>query len=204
MKDLVNKDLLEGRGNVQLDLSSRGETVSAMKRALAGTASLSLKDGAIKGINLAQSLRDIKGKLGGQSDATRQAKAGEKTDFSELTASLKVANGVAHNDDLAMKSPFLRLAGAGDIDIGAGQMNYLAKASVVASGEGQGGKGLDQLKGLTVPVRVSGPFESLSYKLEFSSMVSDLAKARVEEKKQEIKTQAEDKVKGLLKGLLGR
>ncbi|MBT9505514.1 AsmA family protein [Rhodoferax sp.] len=204
MKDLVNKDLLEGRGNVQVDLSSRGDTVSAMKKALAGTASLSLKDGAIKGINLAQSLRDIKGKLGGQSDSTQQAKAGEKTDFSELTASLKVANGVAHNDDLAMKSPFLRLAGAGDIDIGAGQMNYLAKASVVASGEGQGGKGLDQLKGLTVPVRVSGPFESLSYKLEFSSMVSDLAKARVEEKKQEIKTQAEDKAKGFLKGLLGR
>jgi AsmA protein len=31
-----------------------------------------------------------------------------------------------------MKSPFLRLAGAGDIDIGAGQMNYVAKASVVS------------------------------------------------------------------------
>jgi AsmA protein len=28
-----------------------------------------------------------------------------------------------------MKSPFLRLSGAGDIDIGGGQMNYLAKAS---------------------------------------------------------------------------
>jgi AsmA protein len=31
-----------------------------MKKALGGTASVSLKDGAIKGINLAQSLRDIK------------------------------------------------------------------------------------------------------------------------------------------------
>lgn len=140
----------------------------------------------------------------GQGDSTQQAKAGEKTDFSELTASLKIANGVAHNDDLALKSPFLRLAGVGDIDIGQGQMNYLAKASVVGSAEGQGGKGVDQLKGLTVPVRVSGPFDGLSYKLELASMVGDAAKARLEEKKQEIKTQAEDRAKDLLKGLLGR
>ena len=204
MKDVANKDLLEGRGNVALNLRSHGATVSAMKKALSGTAALSLKDGAVKGINLAQSLRDVQSKLGGKSDTTQQAKAGEKTDFSELSASFKVANGVAHNEDLAMKSPFLRLAGAGDIDVGAGQMNYLAKASVVGSSEGQGGKGVDQLKGLTVPVRLSGPFDSLSYKIEFSSMVGDLAKARVEEKKQELKTQVEEKAKDLLKGLLGR
>ncbi len=203
MKDLLNKDLIEGRGNVALDISSRGASVGAMKKALAGTAALSLKDGAIKGINLAQSLRNIKSKLG-QPDTTQQAKAGEKTDFSELSATFKIANGVAHNDDLSMKSPFLRLGGAGDIDIGQGQMNYVAKATVVGSAEGQGGQAADQLKGLTVPVRVSGPFEALSYKIEFASMVADAAQARVDEKKQEIKTQLEDKAKELFKGLLGR
>jgi AsmA protein len=204
MKDLADKDLLEGRGNVAIDVSSHGDSVTAMKKALGGTASLSLKDGAIKGINLAQSLRDLKGKLGAKQDSTQQAKAGDKTDFSELTASLKIANGVAHNEDLAMKSPFLRLAGAGDIDIGGGQMNYLAKASVVANAAGQGGAGLDQLKGLTVPVRVTGPFESLSYKIEFGSLVADAAKVKVEEKKQEVKAKVEEKAKDKLKGLFGK
>ena len=136
------------------------------------------------------------------SDAVDRAIA--QIDFSELAGSFKIANGVAHNEDLAMKSPFLRLAGAGDIDIGAGQMNYLAKASVVASSAGQGGQGLEQLKGLTVPVRVSGPFESLAYKIEFGSLVSDAAKAKVEEKTQEVKAKAEDKVKDKLKGLFGK
>ena len=204
MKDLADKDLLEGRGNVALDVTSHGDSVAAMKKALAGSASLSLKDGAIKGINLAQSLRDLKGKLGAKQDATQQAKAGDKTDFSELTASLKIANGIAHNEDLAMKSPFLRLSGAGDIDIGGGQMNYLAKASVVASSAGQGGEGLDQLKGLTVPVRVTGPFDSLSYKIEFGSLVSDVAKAKVEAKKEEVKAKVEEKTKDKLKGLFGK
>jgi AsmA protein len=204
MKDLADKDLLEGRGNVALDVSSHGDSVTGMKKALGGTASLSLKDGAIKGINLAQSLRDLKGKLGAKQDSTQQAKAGDKTDFSELTASLKIASGVAHNEDLAMKSPFLRLAGAGDIDIGGGQMNYLAKASVVANATGQGGAGLEQLKGLTVPVRVTGPFENLAYKLELGSLVADAAKAKVDEKKQEVKAKAEEKVKDKLKGLFGK
>ena len=207
LKDLVAKDMLEGRGNVTLDISTRGDTVTAMKKALGGSASLALKDGAIKGINLAQSLRDLKAKLG-QADSTQAANASQKTDFSELTGSFKIANGVARNDDLAMKSPFIRLGGAGDIDVGAGQMNYLARATVVASGEGQGGKDANQLKGLTVPVRLSGPFDALSYKIEFGAMLEDATKAKVEEKKQEIKAKAEeavrDKAKDLFKGLLGK
>jgi AsmA protein len=218
LKDLMDKDVLEGRGDVALDASAQGSTVSAMKKALAGNASLALKDGAIKGINLAQSLRDIKAKLG-QSDTTQQANAGQKTDFSELTASFKIANGVAHNDDLAMKSPFIRLGGAGAIDVGASLINYLAKATIVGSGEGQGGKEADQLKGLTVPVRLSGPFDKLAYKIEWGAMLEDATKASVEAKKKELqaaadekvkaaRTQAEDavkdKAKDLFKGLLGK
>lgn len=211
MKDVVDKDLIEGRGNIVLDVNSKGETVLAMKKALAGSLALSLKDGAVKGINLAQSLRDIKAKLGAKQDTAQQAKATEKTDFSELSASFKINGGVAHNDDLSMKSPFLRLGGAGDIDLGAnngkGQMNYLAKASVVTTAGGQGGKDLEQLKGLTIPVRLSGPFDNLSYKIEMGDLVSEAAKAKIEEKKQEVKAkveetvknQVQDKLKGLFK-----
>jgi AsmA protein len=208
MKDLADKDLLEGRGNIALDVTSNGDSVPAMKKALAGTASLSLKDGAIKGINLAQSMRDIKGKLGAvqgkPEGATQKAKAGDKTDFSELGASLKIANGVAHNDDLAMKSPFLRLSGAGDIDIGAGQMNYLAKATAVSSSAGQGGKDVDKLKGVTVPVRVTGPFDTLSYKLELGDLAADMAKAKLEGKMEDIKGKAGSKATDKLKGLFGK
>lgn len=204
MKDAVDKDLLEGRGNVALDITTHGDTVGAMKKALAGSASLALKDGAVKGINLAQTFRDLKSKFSSKQDAVQQAKAGDKTDFSELTGSFRIAGGVAHNDDLAAKSPFLRLAGAGDIDIGNNNMNYLAKASVVANATGQGGQGLEHLKGLTVPVRVSGPFEKLSYKLELSGLATEAVKAKVEEKKEEIKAKAQDKVKDKLKGLFGK
>lgn len=204
MRDTIDKDLLEGRGSVVLDVTTGGKTVTQLKKSLNGSASVNLKDGAIKGINLAKSFRELKSNVNLKQDAVRQASKTDKTDFSEMTASFRIANGVAHNDDLAAKSPFLRLAGAGDINIGEGSMNYLAKASVVGTSAGQEGKELAELKGVTVPVRVTGPFDTLSYKLEFANLVSDVAKAKVEEKKQELQQKAQERAKEQLKGLFKR
>ncbi|CAG0931079.1 MAG: hypothetical protein EFKGCFLK_00311 [Rhodocyclaceae bacterium] len=201
MKDALDKDMLEGRGNVALDVATAGATVAAMKRGLGGTANVNLRDGAIKGINLAKTLRESKALFTGRQDAVQQARQTEKTDFSELAATFRIANGVARNDDLSMKSPFVRLGGAGDIDIGEGRMDYLAKASVVATAGGQGGKELEHLKGLTVPVRVTGPFDKLAYKIEFGGLVAEAAKAKVEEK---VKEKVQEKAGSALKGLFKR
>ncbi len=201
MKDALDKDVLEGRGNVALDVTTAGTTVTAMKKGLNGAASLNLKDGAIKGINLAKTFRETKAVFTMRKDAVQQAKQTEKTDFSELSATFRIANGVARNDDLSMKSPFIRLGGAGDINIGEDRMDYVAKASVVNTAGGQGGKELDHLKGLTVPVRVSGPFDKLAYNIEFGGLVAEAAKAKVEEK---VKEKVQEKSKDVLKGLFKR
>jgi AsmA protein len=201
LRDALNQDLLDGRGNVALDVTASGNTVSAIKKTLNGSAALNLKDGALKGINLAQSLRNAKAMFaGGARDSEQAAAAGEKTDFSELSASFVIRDGVAHNDDLLAKSPFLRLTGAGDINIAEGSLNYLAKAAAVATSSGQGGKELGDLKGLTVPVRALGPFTALKYKLEFGSAFSDSARQQVEIKKEELKGKLEDQLKARLPG----
>ena len=202
LKDAVDVDMLEGRGSVALDVSTQGATVGAMKKALQGSAALDLKDGALKGVNIAGALRSVKAKFGApQGTTTQAANAGEKTDFSELKASFQIHNGIAHNEDLSAKSPLLRLAGNGDVNLGESSMDYLAKATVVASLEGQGGKDLSALKGMTVPVRIHGPFAKLSYSLDFSAMVSEAAKQKVEQKKEEVKSRLNEELKGGLKGL---
>jgi AsmA protein len=201
LKDALEKDVLEGRGSVNLDINTRGDTVTAMKKALAGNASMALRDGAIKGIDLAKTFRETKAKFSTRQDVVQAAKTTDKTDFSEMTASFRINNGVARNDDLAAKSPFIRLAGAGDIDIGNSRLDYLAKASVVNTSGGQGGKELEHLKGVTVPVRLSGPFDNVSYKLELGSLVQEAAKAKIEEQKQQLEKKATDKLQESLKGL---
>ena len=195
LKDALDKDVLEGRGSVNIDVAANGNTVSAMKKSLQGAAALNLRDGAVKGINIAAALREAQSRMGTlKGEKVQAASAQEQTDFTELTASFNIQRGVAHNNDLAAKSPLLRLAGNGDIDIGAEKLNYLARATVVGTLKGQGGRELDALKGVTVPVRISGPFKAPQYALDFDAMVGEAVK-------QEIKSRAEEKLKEGLKDL---
>ena len=198
LKDAANFDMLEGKGNVALNLSTQGNTVGALKKALNGNMALSLADGAVKGINIAKTLREA-GNLLGKKSQTQAANRDEKTDFSEMKASFKVNNGVAHNDDLSLKSPLLRLSGNGDIDLGNDSINYLAKAMLAGTLQGQGGK--DSVGGITVPVRLSGPYTDLKYTLDFGAMVGDAAKQKIEAKKEEVKTKLKDQLKEGLRGL---
>jgi AsmA protein len=183
LKDLANNETLEGRGAVTLDVTTQGNTVGALKKALNGNAGLKLADGAVKGIDIAGSIRNAKSRLGAlKGEQTQQADKAQKTDFSELTGTFAIKNGVAHNSDLSLKSPLLRVGGEGDIDIGEDSLNYLVKASIVGTSKGQGGRELDDLKGITVPVKVSGPMASPTYRFDFGSMVTDVAKQKVEER----------------------
>jgi AsmA protein len=88
------------------------------------------------------------------------------------------------------------LTGEGDVNIPESSLNYLAKAAVVASSAGQGGKDLGDLKGLTIPVRAYGPFTALKYKLEFGSILSDSAKQKLDETKNELKDKLKSKLLG--------
>jgi AsmA protein len=200
LKDALDRDLLEGRGNIFLDLAAKGPTVGAMKKALQGKAALEVRDGAIRGINIAGAIRSAKQQLGAlRGERTQGAGGAEKTDFSELRASFDIRNGIARNSDLVAKSPLLRLAGSGDI--GGGAMNYLAKAAVVATLEGQGGRELADLRGVTIPVRVSGPFTALKYTLDFDAMAKEAVRQQVEQKKEEVKSRLEEQIKEKMEGL---
>ena len=182
LKDVAAKDLLEGTGRVTLDVDTTGRSVAELRSKLAGNAALQLRDGAIKGVNLAKSLRQAKAALTMRSDATQKASQTEKTDFSELSASFRIADGVARSNDLDMKSPFLRLGGDGAIDIGRGMIDYTARATVTSSATGQDGAELAALKGLTVPVRLTGPFEAVDWKIQWSAVAAGVAKNKLEDK----------------------
>ena len=173
LQDALNMDFVNGKGTVGINITTQGDRVSLLKKALNGSLSVHLTDGAVKGINLAKSARD----LGKGGDKTQGANKAEQTDFSELKATFKITNGVAHNEDLSMKSPFVRVGGKGDINVGNDSLDYLVKATLAGTAEGQGGK--DNVGGLTIPVRLSGPFTDLKFKLDFGAAVSDQAKQQV-------------------------
>ena len=193
LKALANQDMLEGNGNLNVAVNTGGATVEAMKRSLGGNASVALKDGALKGINLGEKLREarnmFKANTGTQNQASDKT---QKTDFTEMSVSFQLQNGVARSNDLSLKSPLLRVGGDGSIDIGRSVLDYTVRASVVGTSSGQGGRELADLKGVTIPVRLNGPFDAPSWQIDWSAAAKDALKSKVGE---ELKGKAEDKLK---------
>jgi len=181
--DAINNDMLSGKGNLNLDVKTSGATVNTLKKSLNGTAGLNLADGAVKGIDIAGTIRGYKDKLSSlKGQASVEGDKTQKTDFSEMSATFNIKNGVAHNDDLNMKAPLFRITGSGDIDIGNETIDYLAKPTVVKTLAGQGGAGLDELSGVTIPVKLTGTFAKPKYALDFAGVATAIAKKKVIDK----------------------
>jgi AsmA protein len=203
--ETINNDMLSGNGNLNLNVTAQGNTVTALKKSLGGSVDLRMADGAVKGFDLAGAIRDAKGKLNvlkGQSNA--DADKSKKTDFSELTATFNIKNGVAHNDDLAMKAPVFRLTkgdSKGDIDIGKEQINYLAKPTLVNSLKGQGGKDAEQLGSVGIPVKITGTFAAPKFGIDMAALGQALAKSlALDALSEKIGGTKADALKGLLNG----
>jgi AsmA protein len=150
LKDAAGFESIEGTGAIALDLATNGASQRIMVERLSGSAKLDFNNGAIRGINIAKSLRTLStGVLAGW-----QENAAEKTDFATLGASFKIAGGRAETSDLQLAGPLVRVAGAGSIDLPQQTLKVRVNPELVASLEGQGGK--SDLKGLGVPVMISG------------------------------------------------
>ena len=196
IKDAVDFDMVDGKANLALNLDTQGNTVSAIKNGLNGNVTLNMDKGAIKGVNLSKLVHGAQNMS--QGVETLKPVAGDKTEFDDLTATFKLHNGVAHNDDLLVKSKSLRVTGRGDIDIGNSTINYATKTTVADSVDAKNGS-------VTVPVELHGTFSDLKFKIDYGALVADVVKQKVgtkiEEKKEELKQQLQEKLKGGLQNL---
>ena len=161
LRDAVGLQSLTGTTDMTLRLLARGRSQSAWMHSLAGMSEVRFADGSIKGVNLAEISRTISSVLTGSAIG-----ASTSTDFSELVGSFVIKDGVAANKDLKLTSPFVRLTGAGLIDLGYQTMNYRLTPKAVKSAEGQGGS--HDVAGVGVPFRIDGPWSALTYQPDLS------------------------------------
>jgi len=180
LRDAANKDILEGRGTVALDVTTAGTTSGALKKALAGTASAALRDGSLKGIDIVGAIGAAQTLLGSKRTLEPETRSGPKTDFGEMTATFLIKNGVARNDDLLMKSPLFKITGRGDVNVGEGTLDYTASAALTQGAAGAGGRDLAQLAGIAVPVRATGPLSNPKYSVDVASIAGEVAKGALQ------------------------
>ncbi|MGD2119742.1 MAG: AsmA family protein [Chromatiales bacterium] len=203
LKDLTGQERLTGTGKFNMDIHSSGNSVPAIKRDLDGKLDFQFTDGAVKGINLAKIIRETRAKFEGES--LPESAEPEQTDFSELSGSATISDGVLNNNDLLAKSPFLRINGAGTINLVQETLDYTVQATIVETSKGQGGKELEDLRGLNIPVKLTGAYVAPKYQIDWGKVLLSSQKTKVDEKlkekKQELKDKLKDKLGDKLKGL---
>ena len=160
-------DRLRGTGALELAFTSAGASQAAIMQSVAGNGQFSFRDGAITGLNVAQTIRNVSSFVSGSgnasaSDTETPAATGDnaETDFSALTGTFNASAGRITNTDLLLLSPLLRITGTGWVNLPDQTLDYRLQPRAVASIQGQGGD--RDLQGITVPVRIRGNFNNVS------------------------------------------
>lgn len=200
--DLMQKDsFLSGAGEVGANITTSGNSVNTIKAALNGQFSTAFTDGSINGINIGYQIRRAKAAITGQTLADEEGVV--KTDFSSLAVSGTFNDGVMNSDDLDLRSPLLRLAGAGTVDLPGEAVDYTLDTLITGTSQGQGGADLDTLKGVKLSIPIRGTFEELSanfagvilggMKDNITGNLKNQAKALADEKAEALKAEAREK-----------
>lgn len=211
LKDLADSDKLEGTGDLTANLTSSGMTMSQLKRGLNGSMKFSFLDGAVKGVNLAKMLREAKAKL--SAETVPITNEPEQTDFSELGGTAVIQNGILNNRDLLAKSPFLRVEGAGKVNLVTESLDYTVRPVLVSTPKGQGGEGMEELVGVPIPVRLKGAWSDPQWSVDLAKVLEERQKAKLKEKvdkkiqeklpelQEKLPESLKEKLPGALKGL---
>ncbi len=176
LRALTGHDALLGKASWTLDVNAQGKTLQALLASLSGKARLDVKNGALKGFNLAQMLRNARTLLAARKDGQFGPTPGEQTDFTALGASVTLRDGVAHNTDLTLQTPLLRVGGEGWFDLPRQHMDYLLFPTLVGTLQGQGGAEMAALRGVTVPVQLHGSFAQPAYTVLWSKAGGSLVR----------------------------
>lgn len=167
LNDAVGIGWLAGKGDVEIAVSGRGASQATIVSSLNGQSSIAVRDGALIGFNLAGAMRALsQGRI-----PDFDSSPSERTDFSELTGSFVITNGIAENSDMLLQSPLLRATGAGTVDLPRRSLDYIVRPKVVASLAGQGGA--QDLKGLEVPLRITGPLDDPVIQPDVASAINN-------------------------------
>lgn len=172
--DAAEIDILDGTANFNVVGKGKSLLPDNLKKNLLANGKFEITDGAIYGVNIPQMIRDAKAKLGGNMSPSGSTE--QKTDFTSMTGSFKVANGILSNPDLNMASPLIRLTGAGTANVINESLDYKLTTSVVGSLEGQGGNERDALYGVEIPFAISGTMSEPKFSLDTKALLDSKLK----------------------------
>lgn len=161
LKTAGQKEIFEGKTDIEGSLYSVGNTQKALIEKLSGKMSLNVKDGVIQGVDLISILKS-------KPDAFNLGVAKHTTRFEQISADFDIKNGLAVNENLVLKSDIINFAGRGEIDLPKQNIAYKLTPKYSQDFES------NEEQKLSIPILISGHLLKPTIRLEVKSIVQDL------------------------------
>jgi len=209
---------ITGAMSTNAAITAKGVSVYDIVNSLNGTANISLQNGVIKGIDMAQQLCQTMNNLSALGQLSTAESVDGSTPFAKMGGNFTIKNGVISNGDLNASLDAMTLSGKGDVNLPKRTLNYGLGLLIKENLFKQSCSVNNKLEGVEWPVLCKGSFNEAPAKLckPDTNAIKDMLKAALTDKvknkvKDEVKSKVEDKlkeklggeesVKGLLKGL---
>jgi AsmA protein len=165
IKDTVKKEWIEGTLKAGFGLSMTGDTPETVKKTLTGQGEFVFTDGAVIGVDLADTVRSLQSILGAGEAVTEKP----KTDFAEFKIPFTAKDGLIRIDGTSLSSPLMRVTAGGTAHLATEALDLKIDPKLVATLKGQGDT--QARSGLTVPVLITGSFSSPKVRPDIKGML---------------------------------
>lgn len=178
IRDISQKDILTGTARIKSQLQTSGRHGDQLISNLAGNAEAFVSEGVIKGIDLERMIRQVFALASGQGGTPSQE--GGETRFTRLGGTFNIDQGIAVSRDLAMHSPVLGLKGELSADLPRSHLDSRSQISLDGALKEELISRYN-LKDVNIPLRVRGPFDDLSFRLDSETIIKSFVQQKGDE-----------------------
>jgi uncharacterized protein involved in outer membrane biogenesis len=214
LTDLAGEAQLTGTLNTKANVTSYGQSVHSIVNSMNGTANITVLNGVVKGINVAQELCQTINNLSAAGSVKPAKTVDQSTPFAKMGGNFTIKKGVISNKDLGVRLDAMNIKGKGAVNLPKALIDYQLALIIEENLFKKTCPVNNRLEGVEWPMRCKGSFDLEPTQLckpDARAIRSILKKAITSKIKDELSTKVQDKlkdklggddaVKGLLKGL---
>jgi len=177
LKDTSKIRNLDGISDARITATAAGNSVNELLANLAGDASLDLRKGVFRGVDLWYEIRKARALL--KQEAPPPAPAEPFTDISKLSGTAKFADGQIANNDFVAQTSFLGVKGKGTVNLLQSTLDYRLEAKVEGTPTFDDGKKLSDMNGLALPVTIKGKLAAPAVKVDVGALALNVGKQKL-------------------------
>jgi uncharacterized protein involved in outer membrane biogenesis len=152
-------DMVEGRGDIEIDIAGSGGNLQAMMNSLVGKGDFLFGNGVLTGVNLQELGKAAQTALSSKSISLTAFSANSQTKFSALNTGFAMKGGVAVLTGMKLDADGVVVSGGGALDIGKQQVTLNLFPEFKDKKAGLNGYGL--------PIKLAGGWDGIGLSLDW-------------------------------------